>query len=157
APIVRLQDVNEIEIVADVPETVMAAEIQSADILQMAAELSGAPGLKFPVRIREMAQVADPTTQTFKVRAAMQAPEGVRVLPGMTATVTISSRRASILGNQISVPISAVLKEANGEQVVWIVGANETVTRRPVKLGSAAGGDVEITSGLQPGDRIAVA
>jgi RND family efflux transporter MFP subunit len=157
APIVRLQDANEIEIVVDVPETVMAADIQSADILQMVAELSGAPGLQFPVRIREIAQVADPTTQTFKVRAAMQALEGVRVLPGMTATVTVTYRRARILGNQIRVPVSAVLKEANGEQVAWVVGPEDTVTRRPVKLGSVAGGDVEITSGLQPGDRIAVA
>src|SRR5262249_26443885 len=157
APVVRLQDANEIEIVVDVPETVMAADIQSADILQMVAELSGAPGLQFPVRIREIAQVADPTTQTFKVRTAMQAPEGVRALPGMTASVTVMYRRARILGNQIRVPISAVLKEASGEQVAWVVGPGDTVARRPVKLGSVAGGGVEITSGLQPGDRIAVA
>jgi RND family efflux transporter MFP subunit len=155
--VVRLQDANEIEIVVDVPETVMAADIQSADILQMVAELSGAPGLQFPVRIREIAQVADPTTQTFKVRTAMQPPEGVRVLPGMTATVTATYRRARILGNQILVPVSAVSKQANGEQTAWVVGADDTVTRRPVKLGDVAGGDVEITSGLQPGDRIAVA
>lgn len=157
APIVRLQDADEIEIVVDVPETVMAADIQSADILQMVAELSGAPGLQFPVRIREIAQVADPTTQTFKVRTAMQPPEGVRALPGMTATVTATYRRARILGNQIRVPISAVLKEAGGEQIAWVFGADNTVTRRPVKLGEVAGGDVEIISGLQPGDRIAVA
>jgi RND family efflux transporter MFP subunit len=157
APVVRLQDATEIEIVVDVPENVMAAEIQSADILQMVVELSGAPGLQFPVRIREIAQVADPTTQTFKVRAAMQAPEGVRALPGMTATATVSYRRAKILGNRIMVPISGILKEASGEQVAWVVGADDTVTRRPVKLGSVSGGDVQITSGLQPGDRIAVA
>ena len=157
SPIVRLQDVNEIEIVVDVPETVMVADIQSADILQMVAELSGAPGLQFPVRFTEIAQVADPTTQTFKVRTAMQVPEGIRALPGMTATVTATYRRAKILGNQILVPIAAVLKEASGEQVAWVIGPDQTVTRRPVKLGGVAGGDVEITSGLQPGDRIAVA
>ena len=44
----------------------------------MVAELSGAPGLQFPVEVREIAQVADPTTQTFKVRTATKAPEGVR-------------------------------------------------------------------------------
>jgi RND family efflux transporter MFP subunit len=157
APIVRLQDVEEIEIVVDVPETVMAAEIQSADILQMVAELSGAPGVQFPVRIGEIAQVADPTTQTFKVRTAMQAPEGIRALPGMTANVTVTYRRASVLGNQIMVPVAAVLNEADGEQVAWVIGPDDTVSRQPVKLGTVSGGDVEITSGLQPGDRIAVA
>jgi RND family efflux transporter MFP subunit len=157
APVVRLQDVEEIEIVVDVPETVMAADIQSADIVQMVAELSGAPGLQFPVRFREIAQVADPTTQTFKVRTAMQAPEGIRALPGMTATVSVTYRRARILGNRILVPISAVLKEASGEQITWVIGPDETVTRRSVELGGVTGGEVEIRSGLQPGDRIAVA
>jgi RND family efflux transporter MFP subunit len=113
--------------------------------------------LQFPVRIREIAQVADPTTQTFKIRTAMQPPEGIRALPGMTATVTATYRRARILGYQILAPISAVLKEPGGEQIVWVVGADNAVTRRPVKLGSVSGGDVEITSGLEPGDRIAVA
>ena len=157
-PIVRLQDTNEIEIVVDVPEVVMVADIQTADILQMVAELSAAPGLRFPLQIREMAQVADPTTQTFKVRTVMQAPpEGIRVLPGMTATVVVTFRRARILGDRIMVPTSAVLKESNGQQIAWIVNTDDTVTPRPVQLGSIAGSSVEITSGLQPGDRIVVA
>src|SRR5262249_30192072 len=47
--VVRLQDVEEIEIVVDVPETVMVADLDTADIVSMMAELSGAPGLQFPV------------------------------------------------------------------------------------------------------------
>ena len=50
-PVVRFQDVDEIDIAVDVPETVMAADIRSADIVQMVAEFSGAPGLQFPVQI----------------------------------------------------------------------------------------------------------
>jgi RND family efflux transporter MFP subunit len=157
SPIVRLQDVEEIEIVVDVPETVMAADMQLADIVQMVAEFSGAPGLEFPVRIREIAQVADPTTQTFKVRAAMQSPEGIRALPGMTANVALTYRRASVLGDQIMVPVSAVMKQDDGQQIAWVLGADDTVMQRPVKLGSVSGGDVQITSGLEPGERIAVA
>ena len=49
-PVVQFQDVDEIDIAVDVPETVMAADIRSADIVQMVAEFSGAPGLEFPVR-----------------------------------------------------------------------------------------------------------
>jgi RND family efflux transporter MFP subunit len=156
-PIVRFQDVDEVEIVVDVPETVMAAEISSSDIVEIIAELSAAPGLQFPAQIREVAQVADPTTQTFLVRAAFKAPEGIRVLPGMTATVSVRYRRASILGDAILVPISAVAETASGEQVVWVIGANQTSSPRQVKLGAARGGQVEIEEGLQPGDRIATA
>ena len=109
-PVVRFQDVDEIDIAVDVPETVMAADIRSADIVQMFAKFSGAPGLQFPVQIREIAQAADPTTQTFQVRVAMKSPPDINVLPGMTATVTVTYRRADILGNRILVPISAVSK-----------------------------------------------
>jgi multidrug efflux pump subunit AcrA (membrane-fusion protein) len=75
----------------------------------------------------------------------------------MTATVSLSYRRARILEDRILVPISAVFKDAKGEQVAWVVGPEQTVSRRPVKIGEATGGRIEIAEGLQPGDRIAVA
>lgn len=156
-PVVRFQDVDEIEVVVDVPEAVMVGEIQAADIVELVAELSGAPGVDFPLRIREIAQVADPTTQTFQVRAAMQAPEGIRALPGMSATITLRYRRASILGQGILVPVGAVLREAGGETAVWVIGSDSAASRRPVKLGEPRAGRVEILEGLQPGDRIATA
>ena len=201
--IVKFQDVDEIDVAVDVPETVMASDLRSADIVKLLAEFSGAPGLQFPVEIREIAQRADPTTQTFRVRVAMKVPRGqahlvpqalaslaavptgvgaplwppavlalrvatldaitlqvppeVNLLPGMTATVTLTYRRAAILGSRILVPISAVLKDSTGEQVAWVVGSEDTVTRRPVKLGQATGGQIEIREGLQPGDRVVVA
>jgi len=156
-PIVRFQDVDEIDIAVDVPETLMAADIQSADILQMTAELKGAPGVPFPVHIREIAQQADPTTQTYRMRVAMQVPPGVTVLPGMTATVNLAYRRARILGDVIVVPTSAVFKDPAGEAIVWVVGTDDIVERRPVKIGAVTGSRIEVLDGLQPGDRIAVA
>jgi multidrug efflux pump subunit AcrA (membrane-fusion protein) len=87
----------------------------------------------------------------------MKAPTDLNVLPGMTATVTLTYRRASILGDRILVPLAAVLKDATGEQVAWLVGEDKIVARRPVKLGTASGGQIEIVEGLLPGDRIAVA
>jgi RND family efflux transporter MFP subunit len=156
-PVVRFQDVEEVDIAVDVPETVMIAALRSADIVHMNAEISGAPGVEFPVRVREMAQVADPITQTFQVRVAMQSPPGLNVLPGMTARVMLNYRRSSILGDRILVPIAAVFKDATGEQVAWVVEPDHTVSRRPVKIGEATGGQIEIVEGLHSGDRIAVA
>jgi multidrug efflux pump subunit AcrA (membrane-fusion protein) len=87
----------------------------------------------------------------------MKAPSDNRVLPGMTANVTATFRRASILGSRILVPISAVFKEESGGQVAWIIGSDGKVSRRPVKTGVPSGGRIEIVEGLEPGDRIAVA
>ncbi|HMP04096.1 MAG TPA: efflux RND transporter periplasmic adaptor subunit [Gemmatales bacterium] len=155
--IVRFQDVDEIEIAVDVPETVMLADIRSADIVSLRAEFSGAPGLEFPVQIREIAQNADPTTQTFRVTAAMKAPENLTLRPGMTATVTAAFRRAAILGSNIHVPANAVVRDAQGQAIVWLLGPENKLERQAVKLGEARGGRLEILDGLQPGARVVVA
>jgi RND family efflux transporter MFP subunit len=156
-PVVKFQDVNEVEIAVDVPEAVMVADLRSADILQLVAEFTAVPGLQFPVHVKEVAQRADPVTQTFSVRVAMQSPEGINLLPGMSATVSMTYRRAGILGGRVMVPVSAIFKSPSGEQIAWVLGADQTVARRPVTLGEASGNQIEVSSGLQSGDRIAVA
>src|SRR5262245_35309571 len=155
--VVQFQDLEEVVIAVDVPEAVMAGEIQYADIEQMTAELSAAPGVEFPVRIREFAQVADPVTQTFLVRVAMEVPPNPRALPGMSATVTVRYRRASVLGERILIPVEAVSESSSGDQVAWVLGEDGAVTSRAVKLGAATGGMLEVTQGLAPGDRLVIA
>jgi membrane fusion protein, multidrug efflux system len=157
-PVAVFQDVDEIDIAVDVPEAVMAADLRAADIVQMLASFNAAPGLQFPVHVKEIAQRADPVTQTFTIRVGMKAPPpGVNLLPGMTGTVTLTYRRASILGDRILVPITAISKESAGTEVAWALGPDGKVLRRPVKIGSVTGGDIEVLEGLQPGERIAVA
>jgi len=155
--VVVFQDVDEIDIAVDVPETVMAADLRASDIVQMLASFNAAPGLQFPVHIKEIAQRAEPITQTFTIRVGMQAVPGVNLLPGMTGVVTLTYRRASILGDQILVPAVAVTKDSTGVQMAWNMDADGNVTRRPVKTGAVTGNDIVVLEGLQPGDRIVTA
>jgi membrane fusion protein, multidrug efflux system len=156
-PVIRFQNVNDIEIVVDVPEGFIASDLRSSANRQAVAELSIAPGQQFPVRVKEVAQIADPKTQIFEVRFALKAPPGIIALPGMTANVTMTSRGNGRPGNLLVVPIAAVFKQDTGEQVVWVMGADQTVHRRIVKLGAPTGDEIEIVNGLQQGDRIVVA
>ncbi len=156
-PVVKFQDTGEIDIVADMPETFMATEMRSATILATVADFSMAPGRQFPVEIKEATQVADPKTQTFQIRVAMKPPAGFRALPGMTATVTIAYQPAGSVGNRILVPVSAVNRLETGVQAAWVIGPDQVVSPRPVKMGAATGGLIEIVEGLQPGERIVVA
>lgn len=154
-PVVQVQSVDEIDIVMDVPESVMATDIRSAGA-QMVAELSGVPGRQFPVSIKEVSQTADPATQTFQVRVSMKGTRGITALPGMTAAVISTYRRPGNLTKRILVPISAVQPET-GDQVVWVIGSDQSASRRPVKLGSVTGDQIEIAAGLRPGERIVIA
>jgi RND family efflux transporter MFP subunit len=156
-PVVQFQDAEEIDIAVDVPETIMVADIQRAEILSMTAELSAAPGVSFPVRLREIAQVADPVAQTFRIRVAMAAPPEMRILPGMSANVTVNYQRASILGSQTLIPIQAVSETPDGKQVAWVMTEDDTVESRPIVVGETLGGELEVLEGLAPGDRIVIA
>src|SRR5262245_45367990 len=155
-PVVKFQD-DEIDIVMDVPETFMATEMRKAANLHMVAQFSGAPGQEFPVEIKEATQVADPKTQTFQVRVTTRRPAGFKALPGMTATVSVSYWPAGVPTNRILVPVSAVAMLETGGQVAWVIGPDQTVKPRPVKVGDVTRGGIEILGGLQPGDRIVVA
>lgn len=156
-PVVKFQNTEEVDIVVDVPEAVMAAGLQGGNVGVMTAGFSYIPGKQFPVRISEIAQVADPATQTFPAHFRMKQPAGMTLLPGMTATVDIAFRRPSALASQIFVPVSAVTRQANGRQVVWVLGSDGTVRSRDVRMRAVQDGEVEVLGGLRPGERIAVA
>jgi membrane fusion protein, multidrug efflux system len=155
--IIRLQNANELDVTVDVPESIMGAGLTPDQIVEIMAEFTAGPGMRFPVKVKEIAQVADPVTQTFRIRGAMKVEPGTSVLPGMSATVALTYRRGGKPNDRLLVPISAINKESSGEQVAWVIGADEIVRRRPVKIGEATGGRLEIVDGLKPGDRIAVA
>jgi RND family efflux transporter MFP subunit len=156
-PIVRLQNPDQMDIAVDVPESIMGASLADR-IVKIIAEFTAAPGVQLPVSVREIAQVADPVTQTFRIRGSMKAQPGAAVLPGMTATVNLTYRQGKENDNRLLVPIAAVYKEASsGKQVVWVIGNDQVVKRRPVKIGEATDGQVEVVDGLRSGDRIAVA
>ena len=156
-PVIRFQNVNDIDIVVDVPEGFVGSGLRASAIEKSVAELSTVPSRQFPVRIKEIAQIADPRTQVFQVRFSMKAPAGVTALPGMTANVTITTQGNRELENRPVVAISAVSKLSTGEQVVWLLGADQTVHHRTVTLGAPTADQIEILSGLQSGDRIVVA
>jgi membrane fusion protein (multidrug efflux system) len=93
----------------------------------------------------------DAKTGTLRVRAEF--PNSAKLLrPGMFARIKVD------LGNRpnsILVPERGVA-ELQGKNFVWVVGADNKTTQRPVKVGESVGGDLLILEGLKPGERIVV-
>jgi len=156
-PIVLFQSLEEINIAVDVPEGVMTTEIRSAETERIDAEFTGVPGRQFPVKIAEVAQIADPVTQTFNVRFSMNVPPDLTLLPGMTSRVIMFLKTPQGRRKALLVPFSSVLRDnSTGESIVWVIEPDNTATRRPVKVGEPTGDQIKILEGLQTGDRIAV-
>ncbi len=158
-PVVTLQDLSRLEVVVQVPESVMAAvRNQGEGRLRAFASFSTAPGRRFPLALKEYAAQADPDTQTYEVTLVMDRPEGLTLLPGMTATVTVTAPDEQGGAGPITVPATAVGVGDDGAPRVWVVDPDAmTVSPRKVVTGGLGeGGTVEIVSGLEPGERIAV-
>ena len=99
---------------------------------------------------------ADERSQTFDVRFGFTPPDELRILPGMTGVVKSTLRLNSDAKNegQISIPLSAIVSDSDG-QFVWKVDMQSmTVTRQDIKVGAGVGEALAIDSGLEVGDTI---
>ena len=102
---------------------------------------------------------SDAQTHTVTVRLDLPSTSGLQ--PGMTLRALLASRAqvktataAAVMAQpEIQIPFSAVVQrsEVSG---VYIVN-KQTITLRQVRLGHRAGPQVEVLSGLNPGERIA--
>ena len=100
-----------------------------------------------------VATTADPDTRTFQVTLIFDPPDDVSILPGMTAR----ARARVVNGAGIRIPVAAVTSNARYQAIVWKVDpASMTVSPVPVEMGDMQGDAVDIRSGLQGGDVIAV-
>ena len=93
----------------------------------------------------------DMSSGTVRVRGVLANSEG-KLLPGQFVRARIDGVS---LSNVIAVPRKAVMSSAQGH-FVWVVGKEEKVEFRPVKIGRNMGNDVLVTEGLASGDRYVV-
>lgn len=120
-------------------------------------ELSALPGREFPARITEFSTTADPTTRTFAATFNFDNPPDVTIHSGMTARVTVHvpARIAAVAG--FDVPSVAASADESGNAYVWVVDPESlAVSRRSVELGRMIGDSVQVRSGLEGGEWIAI-
>ena len=163
-PVVLLQDDTVLEIKADVPERVLATEIDDADLRQLtrmlapSVSITAIPGRSFPARLKEMATTANPTTRTFEVTFSFEPDTNVRILPGMTARITVDQPVTSGIPDRgFVIPSNATSIDDQGKAFVWRVDrASMQVEPVVVELGAMNGAQVMVHGGLSDGDLIAI-
>jgi len=163
-PILLLQDLTQFEAVMNLPEQDWLRAKHGLTLTQrderakLEVSLSTFPDRSFPATLDEIAAAADPVTRTFEAVARFDPPGDVVILPGMSATVTVSvpSDIAGI-GSALEIPANAIVGGDDGSSYVWKVdAATMTVSLSPVTAGQLSGSEIDILEGLATGDRIAV-
>jgi multidrug efflux system membrane fusion protein len=95
--------------------------------------------------------VVDTTTGSVKLRALFD-NQDMRLFPNQFVNIRLL---VETLHNQTVIPVAAIQRGADGS-FVFVVTPEKTVAQRTVKTGVQDGNNIQILSGIKPGDTVVV-
>jgi len=143
-----LDDISEIKLDFDVPETQLA---RLAPGVHIVARTAAYPDRIFEGVIANVDSRIDPATRTVRVRAMLPNTDEV-LRPGMLMTVQVQSNPREAL----AIPEIAILDQADGAFVYRVVPreGGQAVELVRLRIGQRSGGMAEVLEGLVAGDRV---
>lgn len=137
-----------LELRVEIPETQLPS-IRTGQSVEITYDI--APRLKLMGRVREIVPVLN--EESRKAIVEVDLPSQNNLKPGMFLRASITTASATGL----TVPMGAILPQADSSAIAYVVQNDESVKAQPVKTGELLSGDrVEILAGLQAGDRVVV-
>jgi membrane fusion protein (multidrug efflux system) len=100
----------------------------------------------------DLSQSVSESTGAVTLRAIFPNPEG-RLLPGMYVRAQVSQ---GVDDQALVVPQQVVTRDAHGEAVALVVGADDKAEQRTLKVSEAGDNQWRVNAGLNPGDRVIV-
>ncbi len=151
-PEMRLANIAAIDEV----EVLFTTTEQGASVARVGASISvrvaAYPGERFEGEVFYISPTIDPATRRLILKARLS-NEDHRLKPGMFANVDVV---IAVKDAALTVPEAAMVYDRNGTYV-WRMGADGLAEKVPVSIGLRQEGIVEITSGLESGDRVVAA
>ena len=143
-----LDDISEIKLDFDVPETQIARLRQG---VQIVATTAAFPDRTFQGVISHVDSRINPTTRTVRVRA-MLPNRDEQIRPGMLMTVQVLANPREGL----AIPEIAILDRADGAFVYRVVSqqGGQAVEQVAIRTGQRSGGMAEVLEGLGAGDLV---
>lgn len=141
--------------IVDISKVVARASVPVQEAAAMQAGQPAAiagPGATLHGKVTVVSPAVDPSTTTVEVWAEAPNP-GEHVKPGETARVSVNV--GSDL-HAVVVPVTALLASDEGGDMVMIAGPDGRAHESKVKTGIRSGDEVQIVSGVKPGDRVIV-
>ena len=111
---------------------------------------------KYYAKLYEWVPQADPTTHTYALIFRFKQARPFRILPGMTAEVTLKNQNSKSQKIPLTIPAAALIEIKKKTGKLWVVNPkNKTAKLRQVKLGKyCAGRRIMIVEGLSQEDLI---
>ena len=144
APVLSVVDLSRFEVEIKVPES-FARDLG----IGMPAELTSGTGKPYPGEISAVSPEVVNGEVNARIRFTAAQPEGLRQNQRLSARVLLGTRK-----NVLKVERGPFVEQSGGRYAYVMDG--RTAIRRPVQLGLSSLGEVEVRSGLQPGDRVVV-
>jgi Cu(I)/Ag(I) efflux system membrane fusion protein len=145
-PLMRIADLSRLWVIAEVYERDLSLLDAGAAV---EVQVEAYPGRRFAGTIETLLPEVMADTRTVQVRIALDNAEGL-LLPGMFARVRLIALAAA---DALIAPRSAVL-DASDRQVVLVSLGEGRFEVRPVALGAAADGFVQLAEGVAEGERL---
>ena len=146
-PVAQIIKLDPIKITVGVPESDVAAciDLKEADVV-----IDALDGLR--IRGKKVFLSHQPRTfaRLFDLEMETPNPDG-RILAGMFARVELVRK---VHENALAVPLYSVISQ-NGDMIVY-VEKDGLAEKRIVTLGALSGWQVQVTSGLEPGDKVVI-
>jgi RND family efflux transporter MFP subunit len=142
----RLAQIHTLRVFVNVPQSEMAGIRAGIRCQLQTGELRGK---RYEGKVTRTANSLDAASRTLLTEVQVPNPSG-ELLPGMYATVHFRLRRNE---PPLLIP-SAAFRNTDQGPIVAVLREGATVHLQPVQLGRDYGAQIEITAGLQPGQKI---
>jgi RND family efflux transporter MFP subunit len=147
-------DMESLEVEVEVNESFIG-RVQPKMPIQ--ATLNAYPDWQIPGEVIAIIPTADRSKATVKVRVALNVKDP-RIVPDMGVRVSFlesAKPQATQAPKGVRAPAAAI-SERDGAQVAFVVGDEDTVEQRTVKVGGKLGDDVQVTDGLIAGETVVI-
>ena len=147
APVATIADLSTVWVVGDVYEKDLATVHLGSPV---DVTVAAYPGQTFRGKLNALSGNIDPNTRTLKVRVDIANPKQL-LKPEMFATIRVTRADRPV----IVLPTTAVIREGD-QSSVYVEQSPGKFEKRSVQLARSSGTQVEIASGLKPGEHVAV-
>jgi HlyD family secretion protein len=139
----------------DVSQVIARAHVSQGGAKELkvgdAANILPADGsAQVPGKVTVISPALDPTSTTVEVWVQSTNP-GQRLKPGTSVRVEMIARTVQ---SALVIPQAAVLTSPSGSTSVIVVGSENKPEKKSVSLGIRDAGNVEVTEGLESGERV---